>query len=104
MRKPNPDTVHRIREIMGLNDMPLNKNYALVEALAIDREEVAESARILGQAESYEQGRVAGAAEGRKSAIKEIKLKYRLVPKDRQQYLQELKKRIEEGAAKDGRL
>ena len=102
MRIPDQDTIRRIRDIMGISDSPPQTKINLVLALAIDREEVIVSAKKLSQMEAYEKGRVVGAAEGRETAIKDIKLKYNLKPKDKTEYHREIARRLEQGIRKHG--
>ncbi len=93
MRKPSEGSLDRIRDILQRHEKPFSIGKDLIEALAIDRDEVMETGKRLGEMGAFERGRVMGAAEGRQSTMKEIKIKYRLVPRtttERIAYIQKI--------------
>jgi hypothetical protein len=94
MRKPQKESMHRIREILDLYDEPLVKTARIIESLAIDREEVMETGMRLGAMGEFERGKIAGIAEGREAATKEIKQKYRLVPLDPKERLAYIREKL----------
>lgn len=81
MKKPSDQSIDRIRDILQRNAKPFNIGKDLIDDLAIDRDEVMETGKRLGEMGAFERGRIKGAAEGRQSTMKEIKIKYKLVPR-----------------------
>ena len=94
MKNPQRESIQRIREILDYYNKPFLATNDIVEALASDREAVIETGKRLGAMKEFERGKIAGIAEGRAAAIKEITQKYRLVPLDPKERLAYIREKL----------